>query len=235
MGAPFVQAPVAEVHQPVRAEAHHVDEVHRQHPVERARDELRRDAGHVAQRDEGDELPAGARRRAGLVVLVRVHGPRKAETHEHCRFQNLCHPNAFFFRPILRLSRLLLPRAAARKAPARRGARAPPVPQRGATRARRKPRGARAPPVPQAAATARARPQAAAQPRAQTAPACRARYAPKMRAATCFLRERIPGIHVPPSPVQLMPNTRFTTRRLPSQKNWLPSARMSVTMNSTNS
>lgn len=40
---------------------------------------------------------------------------------------------------------------------------------------------------------------------------------------------RMPGIQVPPSPVQWMPNTRLTMRRLPSHMNWLPSATISVT------
>ncbi len=62
-----------------------------------------------------------------------------------------------------------------------------------------------------------------------------ARHAPRIFAATCFLRLKTPGIQVPPSAEQSMLNTRFTVRRLPSHKNWLPSARMSVTMSSTNS
>ena len=40
-------------------------------------------------------------------------------------------------------------------------------------------------------------------------------YAPRIFAATCFFLLRMPGIQVPPSPVQWMPNTRLTMRRLP--------------------
>ena len=60
-------------------------------------------------------------------------------------------------------------------------------------------------------------------------------YASSRRAATCFLRDRTPGIQVPPSPVHSMSKARLTIRRLPSQRNWLPSAMMSVTMRSTHS
>ena len=60
-------------------------------------------------------------------------------------------------------------------------------------------------------------------------------YAPRIFAATCFFLLRMPGIQVPPSPVQWMPNTRLTMRRLPSHMNWLPSATISVTSSSTNS
>ena len=58
-------------------------------------------------------------------------------------------------------------------------------------------------------------------------------YASRMRDATCFLRDRTPGIHTPPSPVHSMPNARLTILRLPSHRNWLPSAIMSVTMRRT--
>ena len=39
---------IAEVHRPIHRNAHHVDEVHDEHPVDRARYELRSDAGKVA-------------------------------------------------------------------------------------------------------------------------------------------------------------------------------------------
>ena len=59
-------------------------------------------------------------------------------------------------------------------------------------------------------------------------------YAPRMRAATCFLRDSTPGIQVLPS-LQLISKARSTMRRLPSEMNWLPSAMMSVTMSRANS
>ena len=42
------------------------------------------------------------------------------------------------------------------------------------------------------------------------------------------MRERAPGILVPPSPVHSVPNTRLPLRRLPSQVGWLPSALVAV-------
>lgn len=59
-------------------------------------------------------------------------------------------------------------------------------------------------------------------------------YAFRSGAATCFLRERTPGIQVPPC-WQVMPKVCSTISGLPSTMNWLPSAMMSVTSSSTNS
>ena len=59
-------------------------------------------------------------------------------------------------------------------------------------------------------------------------------YAARIGAATCFLRERTPGIQALSPSFKFTPNTSETNCVSPSQMNCEPSARMSVAKNSTN-
>ena len=61
-----VELHVAEVHDPIGRNGDHVQEVHRQNPVDLPRHELRRDTRNIAKRNEQNELPARARGRSSL-------------------------------------------------------------------------------------------------------------------------------------------------------------------------
>ncbi len=84
-----VKGPVPKVDGPVGGQKHQVEDIDGQNPVDGPACELGADAGKVTDGDEHDELPARARRRAGLVVFVGVGGPGQAKADEHGGFEYL--------------------------------------------------------------------------------------------------------------------------------------------------
>ena len=57
----------------------------------RTRTKFGRDTGNIPQANKRQELPACTSRRTSPVAFERVHRPRQSKTHQHNRFENLCH------------------------------------------------------------------------------------------------------------------------------------------------
>lgn len=82
---------VAEIYPPVHGKTCKVNEIHRQNPAYRTRTKFGRDTGNIPQANKRQELPACTSRRTSPVAFERVHRPRQSKTHQHNRFENLCH------------------------------------------------------------------------------------------------------------------------------------------------
>ena len=68
-----------------------VDDVCDEHVVDLVADDLRGDAGDVADDDHHDEHQAHALCRTGFDIFDQVDRPRNAEADEHDGFKNFCH------------------------------------------------------------------------------------------------------------------------------------------------
>lgn len=75
-----IELHIAEVHDPVRRDGNHVQEIDHQHPVDLARYELRRNTGNVAQRDKQNDcqlVPAAVRAFAALYAFIGHDKPKQ--------------------------------------------------------------------------------------------------------------------------------------------------------------